>query len=689
MRVFVFLYSVLCVASSCATPVLTAPRNDDDAVNRFPDFLWNVPETIAADGGERYQIQVDRNASFANPVIDDRVEIARYVPADMPLSPGHSYVWRVRALAPHGPGDWSETATFRIADYDQHVVEITANDSVDDVRNAFAQAAENAPATVRLMEDVAWETEEEDILRLKGIGHVWFDGNGKQITITRPDNRVFHILECENLLLSDFSVDFDPLPYVLCEITAFDPDKNYIIVRTVRNDANPCLELNHPLMLNATRTHMRLLDKDHPGAIKPGSPTYIHDGKQRYLKSYRQNDRLLHIIQLNPDWYTTDDFEIGDLMLRVARGTSVNIVRSANSRGICINNLTAYSSASQFVSSIDSTGFVVVNCSVARREGRYCSVTADSIYVRRNDIGPWIENCAFVANGDDCMNLHSVGGPVLAKRGSRTLVTSRATVKRMAEGDRVAVWAAAPGHIPPLYTTVRSTDLENTTVTVADPLDDVKAARPHKRGDTCIYNITKSNRRFYIKRNVIRNNARFGVLLSSQDGAVLNNRFERCASSAIRIGNYPHEGLNAANIVFRDNVFRNCGYAEAYRRNQFGCLQITAYGAGRKEVPLIFHRDIRFLHNRIAGWESGAAIFRGCRDVTFRGNSITSGGKTEFADSETENHVFVVENAAGITVTGNQLEDSRDYDRYIIEGDDVTGLQLEAEEKARTRTARR
>lgn len=652
---------------------LELPADGADDVGTFPDLLWSASAWGGVDEVSRYRVQIATDASFADVVVEDAVEIARYVPYDHPLEPGDFYYWRVQCIDESGAaGSWSETNGFSIADFDQWTVNVYAGDSVAAVRSKFAQARNNAPSTVRLMEDVSWASDDEEILNLVGYNNVRFDGNGKTITITNPANQLFEVLNSENMLFEDFSVDYNPLPYVLCEVT--DVAGDALTVVTVSNAANPCLELNHPLMVGAQKTHMRLLDRNNPGTIKYGGSTYILDGNQVYDHSVTNSGTISHVIDISG---SNDPIETGDYMLRVARGNARNILRSATSERITLNNVTAYASPSQFASCIDGSQFLVLNCSVARKEGRYSSVTADSIYVRRNVIGPWVENCRFEANGDDCLNFHSLGAEIISKVSDNTLEMSVARTLDLCEiGDEVVIWDPRPGTGAAITTMLTAKDVSALTMTFADDVGAINFGDANGF-DTVVYTVDRPNSRFCVKDNYIKNNARFGLLVSSRDGVVSGNTFDGCASSAIRIGNTPDEGLCADNVLIQSNTMVQCGYVDDFFDVDGGVVTMNSYAAGWGDSPQQFHQDIFFLNNWIEAWENCAFNLKGAGNVLLDGNVIYDGGLSEFSTLSTDNDLFRLGNLTRVTLTNTVVSERRTYDSDVQDLGDLVEASLD------------
>jgi hypothetical protein len=650
------------------TPILQAPDNGATNVGLYPNLLWESQTRDVASPVQMYQAQIATDAAFKNVIVNDQVEIARFVPANARLKQAQTYYWRVRCVQGTQAGVWSEIRTFSTADYsgadDSRVFLIHASDTVDQVREIFEKANTVAPATIRLAEDVRWgDDSRTDLFNLQNMHDIRFDGNGKAITITTPHNRVFHVLSCDNMLFENFTVDFDPLPYGIVQIVKKDAQTNELTVTAI-TDGDAGMQLNDPRMIKSETHHLRLLDKKHPGRILYGKETYIHDTKHTFdpTRSYQLDGKWYHILQINPRFYTTDYFEVGQYLLRTARNNATNTLRAARSSGICVNNVISYASSSQFVGHTDGTGFVLIHSGVALKPGRYCSVTADCVYDRRNAVGAWIENCQFVAGGDDCMNLHSFGTRIDAKIDEHTLKVEPSIfheARRMDVGDQVAIWDGMPGDLAPVYTTVIAKDASKKQIRFADPVGQINLDDKRHGTHSLIYNVSKANPRFYIKNNLIKDGARFGVLLSSIDGAIVGNTFDHCEMSAIKIGNNPGEGHYTRNVLIKDNHMLNCGYAKATFEKEQGVINIASYGTYWTETPHHFHSNIRIVDNLIAGWECAAFRITGCSDVLITGTRLTDGGQKQFSPLAQRNQVFILRDADRITVKNTVMQDQR------------------------------
>jgi hypothetical protein len=94
-----------------AAPAPTAPAGALPATSVSPTFHWR-----AVSGADHYELEVDDVTKKRARVLHDANVTAMPWTAGIPLSPGDTYRWRVRALGPGpAPGPWSSYTVFSIA----------------------------------------------------------------------------------------------------------------------------------------------------------------------------------------------------------------------------------------------------------------------------------------------------------------------------------------------------------------------------------------------------------------------------------------------------------------------------------------------------------------------------------------------------------------------------------------------
>ena len=100
--------AVKTVSVGFTPPVITGPEDEHVFNTSRPSLSWQT-----VDGAARYFVQIDNNADFSSPVIQDSVTENRYqFTEDLPDA---NYVWRVRAGDEQGnKSEWSDTHSFTI-----------------------------------------------------------------------------------------------------------------------------------------------------------------------------------------------------------------------------------------------------------------------------------------------------------------------------------------------------------------------------------------------------------------------------------------------------------------------------------------------------------------------------------------------------------------------------------------------
>jgi predicted phage tail protein len=92
-------------------PVLTYPANHSLINDNTPTFTWQAGNNSA---NQTYEIQVDKNSTFPNPLPDATTAMGILSETSSTLPDG-TYYWRVRAISSTGAvGSWATTASFTI-----------------------------------------------------------------------------------------------------------------------------------------------------------------------------------------------------------------------------------------------------------------------------------------------------------------------------------------------------------------------------------------------------------------------------------------------------------------------------------------------------------------------------------------------------------------------------------------------
>ena len=89
-------------------PTLLLPTDLSTVDTRKPTFDWED-----VDGATSYKIQVSTSPSFGTRLLSLKVSISEFTPGTN-LPQGKTLYWRVKALGPNGPSDWSDPFQFTV-----------------------------------------------------------------------------------------------------------------------------------------------------------------------------------------------------------------------------------------------------------------------------------------------------------------------------------------------------------------------------------------------------------------------------------------------------------------------------------------------------------------------------------------------------------------------------------------------
>ncbi|MFZ5902859.1 MAG: M4 family metallopeptidase [Chloroflexota bacterium] len=97
-----------------AAPTLTAPANNFLTTDYTPTFTWSMPPTSPP--FDHFMLQVDDNADFSSPEVDETNLAASPFTPTSDLAPNTRFYWRARAVNATGEmGNWSVSRYFRTA----------------------------------------------------------------------------------------------------------------------------------------------------------------------------------------------------------------------------------------------------------------------------------------------------------------------------------------------------------------------------------------------------------------------------------------------------------------------------------------------------------------------------------------------------------------------------------------------
>ena len=144
---------------------LVTPLEGSEGQPAFAEFVWHALEEAHA-----YHIQMDKDAQFLTPVVDDSTLTDTTYAVQSPLAYNTRYFWRVRARNIAGAGPWSEIRTFDVAVG-------TAAEGASELPTAFALHP-NYPNPFNPSTTIQYDVPETSTVRL-----TVFDGLGRSVEV--------------------------------------------------------------------------------------------------------------------------------------------------------------------------------------------------------------------------------------------------------------------------------------------------------------------------------------------------------------------------------------------------------------------------------------------------------------------------------------------------------------------------
>ncbi len=493
------------------------------------------------------------------------------------------------------------------------------------VRRALAAAIKAGPGTTLAFEKKTYRMGSfkggNAQMRLVDVNRLTIEGNGAALLLD-PRNGILELGKCRRVIVRNFVIDFDPLPFTQGTIRAVDAAAGSFD-----------LEIHEGHLLPPSDEFMkRVLGKagwQYSSVIDPvenhrrwGIPDFFSIAAVNAVpdknRTYRIKMRSDHAGRVKTvdvgDRFFLPLLQINDKIR--AMGGNIYIRDSAD---CMVAGLTIHSARNGMVFSIDrNKGAIILRGNrIAFKPGsdRIVTTWKDGMHCKNNRVGPVIEDCYFEGMLDDSINLSAD-----TAMASKVISPSefRLVGPPFGVGDEVMVFNPRSNYMA--KTKVIQSKLKDgvRTVVMADEIKGVVTGNkiPNKDiGSTHFYNMSYANSGFVVRNCVFKPQRRHAVLVRSCNGVIEKNRIDGVGGAAIwmanEIGNF-YEGPLPQNNIIRDNIIRN---------TQWVAIAVEA-GGGRRNA-----RNIRIENNKIQILPGSTAIrIRNGHDIMLSGNTVTTRG---------------------------------------------------------------
>ena len=405
-------------------------------------------------------------------------------------------------------------------------------------------------------------------LNIDGAADIIFEGSGAEFMMANPEILFISVRNSNRVILRDFSVDYEQSPFTQGWVREVNPDKKWLKVEIDSNWPSPDSEI----FRNADYKWAFIKDRNNLPAFKEGTEfrLYLTDWKHLSDNIWIYNTQYASKLKT---------VEPGDPFVQISRVDGC-LISMSNSEDITLQKLRLYESPACMLGSGNSSRINYLNVNMIPKPGSWMSAGADGCFNVNGREGPWVEGCTFNALGDDNLVIKGTGAYIIDVVNDSTFALVRARHKfvyppldfetyrnrdinnkwEVREGDLLEVVDPLEGKVISKPRVIKVEILKNSVLVTAD------RTIPGIRKGTCadssitVFNQSNSLPGFVVKNNSFFNAPRFGFLLKSHDGVIINNHFKNHSDQSITmINSYQEFGPRAYNILIKGNTFEGAG----------------------------------------------------------------------------------------------------------------------------------
>jgi hypothetical protein len=455
------------------------------------------------------------------------------------------------------------------------------------------------------------------LLGLEDAENKVVDFNGSELQVKSPSRGFIEMDGCENIIVRNGTVDYDPVPHSEGIITAKNQQAGTIDWQVRSGFPAPDQEYFN---LAADRWGY-LLDPAVAGRLKSDAIT-----SYRYTTVTSLGNGLYRIglaTTVDSQW---NMLEVGDRFCLLARDTG-SFFRVVDSIQVTAMNLTSYNVPAGHYVAVWSEALNVIGCRSPMKDGFWKGGNADGVHCQSCRVGPWIEDCLFEGISDDSLVIYARPFSVINQTSEASFeigwysTGSRISERDLRAGDILDFFDPSNGVVI-CTATVSEYDYSTKTVTVDSPLEGLDPGLTLH--DTQIWS-RAMGRGFVIRNNILQNSRRYGVYLKASDGLIQSNRFTGLSSCAFALQNNPAvpNGPFCRNVDIKDNVIDQCGFESGFiSDNDVGALRVLVEKIGYGEVSGLAHEKILIENNQFFNLRKPAVFLRNVSRGVVRGNTL-------------------------------------------------------------------
>lgn len=567
-------------------PQLLSPAAGAAVYAPHPHFHWQRVEDAKFD--EAHDLQIARDAEFADRVVDEHLEVvSRFVPVKA-LLPGR-YWWRVR----RGEGAWSQAISFEVKTPPNEFT-IRRGSDAKEVARVIAEAQANFPAIVHYEpgEYRLSASGHDGVATLRGVSDVIVDGHGAKVLLS---GTLLTVLDSQRVTIRDLHVTGSAPGHTLVRVTSTDAAQKTLTVK-----AEPGYDADVRRFFGG-QGFLNRVDPEHRG---------------RHLGGF-VSTQTAHAAPVADAPGSFIIAPVPDSALRAQAAGALCVltrygdpfVNSRRTDELTFSGVTLVDMPSAFSGGAENNAKSYLACRVLTRTPQ--EFQGGHAAVGDGRTGEWIEQCEFQMLADDGPNVRTMRMKIAQADGDQSVALEHSwTNTDMRPGDTVAfvhpkTFATATARV------VSASQRGPVRVEVDAPLKNLgEQIGVADWSGVFFYRVNPCCEDFVYRHNRHIGGRGHGVKFNGRRGWIADNHFENITGNAIEIGyNWQdaYEGFGASEVLIARNTIQRCGWAP------ISSFSATALGG-----------DYVIRDNRINEVRDAAVSLRNCAGASITGNTFTS-----------------------------------------------------------------
>jgi hypothetical protein len=466
-------------------------------------------------------------------------------------------------------------------------------------------------------------------------------GAGTKLIFGDPALGGLCVSDSTNVMIRDFSVDYDPLGFTQGSIESINASAGSFVLRL--SPAYPT-----PASIREVPPHW------HGGNVIHRAGAYrwpaIGGLEIADMSLLRGNDWTLQTRGASLGGY----MNVESSFVYIGRRTAHHALLVANTTGFYLKNVSVYASPTCGLGLVNLDGVNIDGYAdmIATDSDRLLASNADGIFSHGVRGGITIKNSYFMGQGDDCINLHSPAFPsrsVTCESDTQIFLKARLNLRA---GDLLEVMNPARNT---LKGKIAITSVIQSGAATRCTLAAGLSTAGYDPGTDYIYPVSLSSSNFKIVHNYFGQNRSRCLLIQARHGLIQANTCENAEGYGVILsygGTEWVEGIVPSDITIRSNVFRNVTGAG---------LAATIVCWGGSGAPVRNLKRVTIEGNTFINPRKMAVTMTGCEGVVIANNCVsTAAGKRHTRNDPKWFPVdcsIYMQDSAGVSISGYKLTD--------------------------------